>query len=384
MHRTPVRRRCILLTLLLALPLVACEQAEQAPVHQAQALPAQAQIAAEEIAPGPMPGISPLPVGARTDYEQNSVQVFKALAPSVVFVTQKQIRRDRWSRRTAEIKAGSGTGFVWDKGGHIVTNYHVINNGSSFEVTLYDGTTLPAKFVGGDPSKDLAVLKVETRKPLKPISLPQPNATVDVGQKAIAIGNPFGFDHTLTVGVISATGRAMPGFGGVEISEMLQTDAAINPGNSGGPLLDSQGQLIGVNTMISSKSGTSAGVGFAVPVSAVRRSVPDIIRYGEVKRAGLGIVRVDDNVAKANGVEGIAIAEVQSGTAAAKAGLRGLQKRRGEVFLGDIITAVDRFQVRDFNDLHNALARFQVGDEIEVTILRDGKKQQVPLKLMQL
>jgi len=381
MHRFPVRRRCLLLSLLLSVPLVACEQAEQPqPVHQAQALP----LPAETAPPAPATSIGTLSPGARSEYEQNSVEVFRALAPSVVFVTQKQLRRDSWSRRAAEVKAGSGTGFVWDKSGHIVTNYHVINNGSSFEVTLYDGTTLPATFVGGDRSKDLAVLKIDTRKTLKPISVPAANATVDVGQKAIAIGNPFGFDHTLTVGVISATGRAMPGFGGIEIRDMLQTDAAINPGNSGGPLLDSRGQLIGVNTMISSKSGSSAGVGFAVPVSAVRRSVPDIIRYGEVKRAGLGISLVDDKLARANGVEGIVIAKVQRGTPAAKAGLRGLQERRGEVFLGDVITAVDKYSVQDFDQLHNALARFQVGDEVALTILRDDKPQQVRLKLMQL
>ena len=214
--------------------------------------------------------------------------------------------------------------------------------------------------------------------------MPTPNAAVDVGQKAIAIGNPFGFDHTLTVGVISATGRAMPGFGGVEIRDMLQTDAAINPGNSGGPLLDSQGQLIGMNTMISSQSGSSAGVGFAVPVSAIRRSVPDVIRFGEVKRAGLGIKLVDDQIAKANGVEGIVIAEVQRGTPAAQAGLRGLRKRKGEMFLGDVIVGIDKYSVRNYDDLHNALARFQVGDEVDVTVMRDQAKTRVRLKLMQL
>ncbi len=387
MHQFPVRKRCILLSLLLSVPLVGCEQPDRAPaaeiepVHQVESLPLQAELTP---VPGPVPGVNALPPKARSAYERNSVEVFKALAPSVVFVTQKRLRRDMWSRRTEEVKAGSGTGFVWDTSGHIVTNYHVIDGGSSLEVTLHDGTTLPAKLVGGDRSKDLAVLKVRSRKTLKPISLPVPNAIVDVGQKAIAIGNPFGFDHTLTVGVISATGRAMPGFGGIEIRDMLQTDAAINPGNSGGPLLDSHGQLIGVNTMISSKSGSSAGVGFAVPVSAVRRSVPDIIRYGEVKRAGLGIVRVDDRIARANGVEGIVIAEVQRGTPAARAGLRGLRKRRGEVFLGDIITAIDKYPVRNFDQLHNALARYQVGDEISITIRRDDKEKQVRLKLMQL
>ncbi|MCP4446955.1 MAG: trypsin-like serine protease [Myxococcales bacterium] len=387
MYQLPAQRRCLLLSLLFSLPLLACEKPPSAPpLEQAQefAVPPAEHNRNEGALAQPGSGIGALPTGARSAYEQNSVEVFKALAPSVVFVTNKQIRRDAWSRRTAEVKAGSGTGFVWDKSGHIVTNYHVINKGTAFEVTLYDGTTLPATFVGGDPTKDLAVLKVDTRKPLKPVALPRPNQTVDVGQKAVAIGNPFGFDHTLTVGVVSAIGRAMPGFGGIEIRDMLQTDAAINPGNSGGPLLDSEGRLIGVNTMISSKSGSSAGVGFAVPVSAVRRSVPDIIRYGEVKRAGLGIKLVEDVVAKANGVKGIVIAEVQRGTPAAKAGLRGLRKRRGEMFLGDVIVAIGRYPVLDYDQLHNALARFQVGDNVNITIMRDDEEKRIPLKLMQL
>jgi len=366
----------VLFALVLFLPLASCEQSE-VPASTETLLPTLPT-------DNGLPGLAPLPSMARTEYEQNSVEVFKALAPSVVFVTNKQRRRDMWSRRTAEVTAGSGTGFVWDKSGHIVTNFHVVNRGSSFEVTLYDGTTLSAKFVGGDPSKDIAVLKIETRKTLTPIRLPRPNASVDVGQKAIAIGNPFGFDHTLTVGVISATGRAMPGFGGVEIRDMLQTDAAINPGNSGGPLLDSRGQLIGMNTMISSKSGSSAGVGFAVPVAAIRRSVPDVIRYGKVKRAGIGIGTVDDQVAKANGVKGIVIAEVHRGGPAARAGLRGLRRQRGQWTLGDVIVSIDTHKVRNFDQLHNTMARYQVGDEVEVTVLRDGKAKRVRLKLIEL
>jgi len=386
MRRIKVRNPCLLLTLLLALPAGACERSEPIrPPLAHESGPVEALPVRNALPPSsPVPGVSSLPVGARGAYEQNSVEVFKALAPSVVFVTNKQIRRDRWSRGASEVKAGSGTGYVWDKSGHIVTNFHVVNGGSSFEVKLYDGTTLPAKFVGGDPSKDIAVLKIETRKNLKPIPLPAANEAVDVGQKAIAIGNPFGFDHTLTVGVISATGRTMPGFGGVDIRDMLQTDAAINPGNSGGPLLDSRGQLIGMNTMISSRSGSSSGVGFAVPVSAIRNTVPEVIRVGNAKRPGLGIQLVDDNIAKANGVDGIVIAEVQRGTPAARAGLRGLQKRRGETFLGDVILAVNATRVRDYKQLRKALARFHVGDQVELTILRDNVEKRVRLKLMEL
>jgi S1-C subfamily serine protease len=330
------------------------------------------------------PGIAPLSSNARSEYEQNSIDVFKSLAPSVVFVTNKQLRRDMWTRRTTEVTAGAGTGFIWDKRGHIVTNYHVVNQGNSFEVNLYDGTTLPAKFIGGDPKKDIAVLKISPKKNIRPVTLPSANSEVEVGQKAVAIGNPFGFDHTLTVGVISATGRERVGFGGVTIRDMLQTDASINPGNSGGPLLDSQGRLIGMNTMIASKSGGSAGIGFAVPVSAIRKVVPDVIRYGKVKRAGLGVDLISDEVARANGVDGVVIAKVRRGTPAAKAGLRGLKERRGEVTLGDIIVAIDSFPAKNYDQLYNALDRYKAGDTVDVTVLRGSKKMKVSLKLMQL
>lgn len=380
MHQVPVRKRSILAVLTLALALVGCEREPLGTTSSSEA----ASVPPVSVPSQPVPGVSSLPPGARTAYEQNSVEVFKAMAPSVVFVTNKQLRRDMWSSRTAEVKAGSGTGFIWDKSGHIVTNFHVVDGGSSFEIKLYDGTVLPAAFVGGDPSQDIALLKIDTRKSLKPVALPVANSKVEVGQKAIAIGNPFGFDHTLTIGVISATGRSMIGFGGVAIPDMLQTDAAINPGNSGGPLLDSQGQLIGMNTMISSKSGSSAGVGFAVPVSAIRRTVPEIIKFGNKKRPGLGIIMFDDRVARANGVEGVVIESVQRGTPAAKAGLKGLRKYRGDVYLGDVIVGIDKYRIRSSSDLRDALSNFKVGEEVEVTILREDERKRVRLKLMQL
>lgn len=334
--------------------------------------------------PGATPDIPPMRSSARGEYEQNSIDVFKALAPSVVFVTNKQLRRNNWTRKTTEVKAGAGTGFIWDRRGHIVTNYHVVNQGSAFEVTMYDGTTLSAKFVGGDPMKDIAVLKVSPPKNFSPITLPPAKSIVEPGQKAIAIGNPFGFDHTLTVGVISAIGREMIGFGGVTIRDMLQTDASINPGNSGGPLLDSRGKLIGMNTMISGKSGQSSGVGFAVPVSAIRKVVPDVIKFGRVKRAGLGVTLYPDRDARANGVVGVVIDKVQRGTPAAKAGLKGLQRRRGQTMLGDVIVAINSYKVTNYDQLYNALDRFRAGDTVNVTILRGAKKTQVSLTLMQL
>lgn len=321
---------------------------------------------------------------ARSEYEQNSIDVFKALAPTVVFVTTKHFQRNSWTREAREVKAGAGTGFIWDRSGHIVTNFHVINNGSSVEVTMYDGTTLPAKFVGGDPKKDIAVLKVVPPRNLRPVTLPPVKSLVEPGQKAIAIGNPFGFDHTLTVGVISAIGREMLGFGGVTIRDMLQTDASINPGNSGGPLLDSQGRLLGMNTMISGKSGDSSGVGFAVPVSAIRQVVPEVIKFGRVRRAGLGVSTFPDRQARARGIVGVVIDEVPRGTPAARAGLRGLKHTRQGSFLGDVIVGINAFQVTNYDQLYSALDRFKAGDTVNVTILRGSKKMQVSLELMQI
>lgn len=329
--------------------------------------------------------VAPLSSSAHLEYERNSINVFREVASAVVFVTNKQLQRDPWSRGVSEVKAGQGTGFVWDQQGHIVTNFHVIDKGRSFEVTLQDGKTLPATFVGGDPRKDIAVLKIDLPRNIKNVSLPPANGSVEVGQKAIAIGNPFGFDHTLTVGVISATGRDMLGFGKVTIRDMLQTDAAINPGNSGGPLLDSQGRLIGMNTMITSKSGGSAGVGFAVPVATVRTVVPEIIKYGQVQRAGLGIELVPDSRARENGIKGVVIASVSRGTPAAKAGLQGLrQKRNGQVLLGDVIVGIDAFEVGNYDELYTALDAHKAGDTVSVKIIRGGKKRTINLKLMRL
>ena len=330
------------------------------------------------------PAIGPMSPGARTEYEQNSVDVFRATAPSVVFVTNNQLQRNRWNSQTSISKAGSGSGFIWNRQGYIVTNYHVIENGRTLDVTFYDGTTLPAKFVGGDQQKDIAVLKVDTRKALTPIQLPNSKNQVEVGQKAIAIGNPFGFDHTLTIGVISAIGRDMQGSRGVTIQDMLQTDAAINPGNSGGPLLDSQGRLIGINTMIYSKSGSSAGIGFAVPVSAVRRVVPDVIKYGKVRRAGLGVELISDARARSNGVVGVVIAKVSRNSSAAKAGLLGLRQRRNGNISYDVIVGIDKMSIKNYDHLYTALDGRKAGEQITVHIKRNGKSLSLPLKLMAL
>ncbi|MEO1266504.1 MAG: trypsin-like peptidase domain-containing protein, partial [Myxococcota bacterium] len=278
-----------------------------------------------------------------------------------------------------------GSGFIWDRKGHVVTNYHVIADGNIFEVTLQDGKTYEAKLVGGDPNKDIAVLKLQ--KPpanLTPIRLPSPEYTLEVGQKALAIGNPFGLDHTLTVGVVSALGREMLGYGGTTIRGMIQTDASINPGNSGGPLLNARGQLIGVNTMIYSKTGSSAGIGFAVPVQTVRRVVPEVIRYGKPVRAGLGIQLVPDSVARRHGIRGVVIEAVSPGSPAAQAGLRGLQRKRRSTVVGDVIVGINETAVATYDDLYGALDRFRPGDSVKVKVQRDNKVITVPLTLKRL
>lgn len=314
--------------------------------------------------------------------EQNTVDIFRDMAPGTVFVTQSQVVRDWRTARAMEVQAGSGSGFIWDKSGHIVTNYHVIDGARSLSVTLYNQKTYPAKLVGGEPKKDIAVLKIDApASELIPVSVPKEGYELAVGQKAIAIGNPFGLDHTLTTGVISAIGRDQPGYGGVTIRDMIQTDASINPGNSGGPLLNSSGQLIGMNTMIFSKSGASAGIGFAVPFTTIKRVVPQIIRTGHVQQIGLGISILADNVARQHGIKGVIIRAVGEGTPAAKAGLKGLTTNGLGTYIGDIIVGINDDPVNSYDDLYNALDRHQPGDKVSVKIRREGKLQTIPVEL---
>ncbi|MBH23941.1 MAG: 2-alkenal reductase [Myxococcales bacterium] len=329
--------------------------------------------------------IQPMGPNARLEYEQNTIDVFRTVAPATVFVIQKRLVRDSWTRRAREYTAGSGSGFIWDRKGHVVTNYHVIADGNAFEVTLQDGKTYEAHLVGGDPNKDIAVLKLDKPpRALTSIQLPRPEYTLEVGQKALAIGNPFGLDHTLTVGVVSALGREMLGYGGTTIRGMIQTDASINPGNSGGPLLNARGQLIGMNTMIYSKTGSSVGIGFAVPVQTVRRVVPEIIRYGKPVRAGLGIQLVPDNIARRNGISGVVIEAVNPGSPAAQAGLRGLQRKRRRTLVGDVIVGINEHEVATYDDLFGALDRYRPGDSVKVKVQRDNRVITVPLKLSRL
>lgn len=314
--------------------------------------------------------------------ELKTISVFEKAAQSVVYITNTAVRRDIWSLNTFEVPQGSGSGFIWSRQGHIVTNYHVIYGADSIQVVLDDQSTRDARIVGVDPDHDLAVLqitgKANTLMPLK-IGTSQ---DLRVGQRVLAIGNPFGLDHTLTTGVVSALGRSIKSVNDRTIENAIQTDAAINPGNSGGPLLNSAGELIGVNTQIVSPSGAYAGIGFAVPVDIVKRVVPQLIQYGKVIRPGLGISLIPDSIAGRWGIKGIVIAKVLPGSMADKAGLQGLKETAtGRIRLGDVIISIDGEAIRTYDDLARLLDRYNVGDRIKLGIRRNGKEQILSLTL---
>lgn len=318
--------------------------------------------------------------------ENNTINIFREGVKSVVNVSNVKYARTSWfSSNVSEIPFGVGSGFVWDKKGHIVTNYHVIMEGDSFLISFHgDQKQYKAELVGAEPKQDIAVLKLkELPKKLYPIRVGQ-SSDLLVGQKTLAIGNPFGLDHTITQGIVSALGRKIPGIGDVTIHGMIQTDSSINPGNSGGPLIDSTGELIGMNTIIYSKSGSSSGVGFAVPVDSIKRIVPQLIKHGKVIRPGLGVGILPEYHKSRFGVEeGLVITFVDEDSGAYKAGLRGIQQdRRGRYYLGDVIIAVDGKKVANYDDIYHALNKYKVGDEVEVTYLHKGeKKKKAKVKL---
>jgi S1-C subfamily serine protease len=340
--------------------------------------------ATSAIVPVDNPPVQPLPPSAQIEDEKNTIAVFRTVAPSVVFVTQKRVMTDFWSGSTVEVPAGSGSGFVWDDQGHIVTNFHVVDGARSLVVRLQDQKTFTAKVVGVEPRKDIAVLKIDAPKELlKPIVVAPTKVPLEVGQKTIAIGNPFGLDHTLTTGVISALGRQVDGAGGVTIRDMIQTDAAINPGNSGGPLLDSSGRLIGMNTMIYSRSGQSAGIGFAVPSSTVARVVPQIIRTGRAEQVGMGInIDPSSRLERRLGIRGVVILGIQPDGPAARAGIRPIEQRGDEIALGDVIVAIDDKAVPDYDELYNVLDAKKPGDKVKVTVQRGRDKLTLPVELV--
>ncbi len=325
------------------------------------------------------------PRGDLAAEEKSNIELFRLSSPSVVYITRLAMRRGRFSLNLFEIPQGTGSGFVWNDQGHIITNFHVIQGASALRVTLADNSEWDARVVGMAPDQDLAVLFINApRDRLKPISVGQ-SANLLVGQRVFAIGNPFGLDQTLTTGIISALGREINGVSGRKISGVIQTDAAINPGNSGGPLLDSAGRLIGVNTAIFSPSGSNAGIGFAVPVDTVNRVVPQLLRHGRVIRPGLGIHVADRGTAERFGIRGVLIIGVQKGSVAEGAGLRGTgRNREGRLVLGDVIVGVGERSISSIDDLLDALDAHKVGDVVEVRLMREGSEVSISVKLQAL
>ncbi len=324
-----------------------------------------------------------VPRGDLAADELATIEVFRNASPSVVYITHIEYARKPFSFNVEAIPQGTGSGFLWDGDGHVVTNFHVIYGARELRVKLADHSEYPARVVGSELDKDLAVLKIDA-PPDRLKSLPiGASSNLLVGQKVFAIGNPFGFDQTLTTGVVSALGREITSINGRPIRDVIQTDAAINPGNSGGPLLDSSGRLIGVNTQIASPSGANAGIGFAVPVDIVNRVVPQIIRHGKVIRPGLGIQPLADSYARQLNVKGVLVLDVVKGSGAERAGLRGTEiTRDGRIVqLGDIITQINDRPITTLYTLLDELEEHALGDEVRVTVLRDEKPMNLTVEL---
>jgi len=302
--------------------------------------------------------------------EKNTIAVYNRVAPSVVYITNTRTMASSFRSSGQEVRQGSGSGFVWDQEGHIITNYHVIRGAEKLYVKMTDGTTYDAREIGSERDKDLAVLKIDVPKSrLRPVKLAS-SRSLEVGQKVMAIGNPFGFDTSLTTGVVSALGRQIEAVTGKPIEDVIQTDAAINPGNSGGPLINSNGEVIGMNTAIVSPSGAYAGIGFAVPSDTVARVVPDILRPREDPKPGLGV-----RIVRLQGARGLMIVEVMPGSAAAVSGLHGVRRDAfGQEHLGDIIVTVEGTEVVTLEDLLSALDRYRVGDTVRIGYVRDGDR----------
>jgi len=318
----------------------------------------------------------------RTEDEVNNIEIFKKGSKSVVFVTNTSLQQDYFSFNVREIPQGSGTGIIWDKNGTIVTNYHVVRNASKISITLYNHTIHQARVVGLAPEKDIALLKIDTDAELTPLPIGD-SSILEVGRKVLAIGNPFGLDTTLTVGVISALGREIDTYSNRKIKHVIQTDAAINPGNSGGPLLNSLGQLIGINTAIYGPEGTNVGIGFAIPVNTVRKIVPQLMKHGKLNRPIIGIESMPDNWAERYGIKGVIIKSVLKYSSGAKKGLSGIQvTKNGRIILGDIITGINDMTVLNNDDLLSLLENFKAGDSISLFTKKNGKTRNYQIKLM--
>jgi S1-C subfamily serine protease len=321
--------------------------------------------------------------GGLGEEERATIELFKRSSPSVVHIRTTAMVRNFFAGSVSEVLSGEGSGFVWDARGYLVTNYHVIRNAKRLFVHLAGRSDpLEAQVVGIDPTVDLAVLKIAPERTALTVLPVGTSADLQVGQKVFAIGNPFGYDQTLTTGIISALEREITSLIGNPIRGVIQTDAAINPGNSGGPLLESAGRLIGVNTMIASPSGASAGIGFAVPVDTVNRVVPEIIRTGQGPRATLGLSAASDRWTRSQGLRGVVVAEVKPSGAAARAGLRAaVVRENGRVELGDVVIAVDGKPVATQDELELQLLGRAPGEKLMLTVSRDGKPIEVEVVL---
>lgn len=325
---------------------------------------------------------------ALLEVEKKTIELYRTAVPSVVNVSNIKVAQN-FFHETTEVPQGAGSGFIWDTKGHVVTNYHVVHGGDSFVVTFQnDPKKYHATLVGTEPKKDIAVLRLkEMPKTLTPIKVGV-SKDLAIGQMTFAIGSPFGLEHSLTTGIVSAVGRKIDGIGGVKIHDMIQTDAAINMGNSGGPLLDSSGALIGMNTVIFSTSGSSAGLGFAVPVDTIKMVAPQLIEHGKVIRPGMGIGVLEDRYKERLSIRddgGAVVTFVDKNGPAGKAGIIGMsQDRRGRVFIGDIIEAIDGKAVNGLDDIYHVLENYKIGDTVKLRVYRDGKVREVNLKLQSL
>ena len=322
-----------------------------------------------------------VPRGPLSAEEQRNIEIFQRVSPAVVTVVNKGLVSSFFDREVYEVEQGAGSGFMWNEEGYIVSNYHVIHKARAIEVILKDNTRLDAELVGIDADHDIAVLKVKLGdRKVDPIPLGT-SRDLQVGQQVLAIGNPFGLSSSLSIGIVSSLGRSMRSMTGITIDDVIQTDAAINPGNSGGPLLDSAGRLIGMNTSIVTPSGGSVGIGFAVPVDQLNRMVPELIEFGKVRRATLGVSLLDDGRARYLGFRGAVIRRVFRGSPAAKAGLKGLSQKGRNLYVGDVIVGIDEFAVNTVAQLRDQLANYRPEDEIEVHILRGSKRLTTTLTL---
>jgi S1-C subfamily serine protease len=330
------------------------------------------------------PNAAPRVVQARGDLagdEKATIDLFRAASPSVVYITSLAVQRDIFSLNAQEVPKGTGSGFVWDSDGLVVTNFHVIQDAQAAKVTLADQSTWDARLVGAAPDDDLAVLKIDAPSDKMPAIPIGTSKDLEVGQKVFAIGNPFGLDHTLTTGIVSALGREIKSTGDRPISGVIQTDAAINPGNSGGPLLDSAGRLIGVNTAIYSPSGAYAGIGFAIPVDLVNQIVPQLIKNRRIEKPKLPVKVADDSIASQLRVrDGVLILDVTTREAAQV--LRPTRRdRMGRIMLGDIIVAYDGKDVHRRADLEKLVSQSKIGDTVELTVRRGQERVEVEVTL---